>query len=325
MRLTKLFILITFLSITVVSCKKDDDGSDVIEPVLRDKAEQAIADDEAIIAYLQTHFYNQEDFENPSEGFDKVIKFDTISGENANKTPLIESDLLTSKVITRDEVDYKIYILKVREGAGDKPTFADSTYQNYRGELLNGVKFDQANTPLWFDLQGYISTAISNGQAVLQKKGGVIPGFAAGVTEFREASGFTLNDDNTVKWNDDYGIGAIFFPSGLGYFASASGAIPAYSPLIFSFQLFGVNEADHDGDGIPSYMEDLDGDKNVFNDDTDGNNYPNNSDVDDDGDGTLTKNEITVNEDGTITFPDNNGNGIPNYLDPEEFEDVNNI
>lgn len=313
-----------FLSVTVISCKSDDDGGEDVIPD-RDKAEQAVDDDEALIAYLQTHFYNEEEFANPSEGFGNVIKFDTISGDNSNKKPLIDSDLLTTKVVTRDEIDYKIYILKIREGAGDKPTFADSTFQNYRGELLNGIKFDQANTPIWFDLQGYIIQTVVNNRPTLQKRGGVIPGFAAGITEFREASGFTLNEDNTVNWNDDYGIGAIFFPSGLGYFASTSGTIPAYSPLIFSFQLYGVNQADHDNDGIPSFMEDLDGDMNLFNDDTDSNDFPNNSDIDDDGDGTLTKDEIIVNEDGSIVFPDYNGNGIPNYLDPEEFEKVNQI
>jgi len=324
MRLTKLFILIMFLSLTVVSCKKDDDNVDTT-PVLRDSAEQAIADDEALISYLQTHFYNEEDFKNPADGFNNEIIFDTISGENSDKKPLIDSDLLTTKMVTRNDIDYKIYILKIREGAGDQPTFVDSTFQNYKGELLNGVTFDQAISPVWFDLQGFITSAVSNGRPTLQKRGGVITGFAEGIVEFREASGFTLNDDNTVKWNDDYGIGAIFFPSGLGYFASASGTIPEYSPLIFSFQLFGVNQTDHDGDGIPSFMEDLDGDMIIFNDDTDSDGFPNHSDTDDDGDGTLTKDEITISENGTITFPDTNGNGIPNYLDKEEFENVNDL
>ena len=66
-------------------------------------------------------------------------------------------------------------------------------------------------------------------------------------------------------------------------------------------------------------MEDLDGDMNVFNDDTDENNYPNNSDADDDGDGTPTRDEIVINEDGSIEFPDQNGDGVPDYLDKETF------
>ena len=67
-------------------------------------------------------------------------------------------------------------------------------------------------------------------------------------------------------------------------------------------------------------MEDLDGDENLLNDDTSGNNTPNYLDPDDDRDGTPTREEIIINEDGTIEFPDTNGNGIPDYLDPDTFE-----
>ena len=84
---------------------------------------------------------------------------------------------------------------------------------------------------------------------------------------------------------------------------------------------------DHDGDGIPSYLEDLDGDKILFeqDDDFDGDGVPNYLDVDDDGDGVLTADEIEVNdanEDGIITedeiiFTDTNNDGTPDYLDPD--------
>jgi hypothetical protein len=324
MRLNKLFILMVLSSISIISCKKDDEPSEPEVIPERDKGEQAIADDEALIAYLQTHFYNEEDFQNPTESFDYEIKFDSIAGANADRTPLIDSDLLTTKIVTRNEVDYNIYILKIREGVGEQAKFADSTFQNYRGELLKGLTFDNTANPTWFDLQGFIVKQMDrNGRTTFQKIGGVVPGFAEGITEFKGASGFTINDDNTVNWNDDYGVGAIFFPSGLGYFSGSRATIPAYSPLIFSFQFYGANQTDHDEDGIPSYLEDLDGDMNILNDDTDGDGLPNNSDADDDGDGTPTRNEIIINEDGTLSFPDKNGNGIPNYLDPDEFENVN--
>lgn len=324
MRLTKLFILMLLTSISIVSCKKDDDNNEQVVIPPRDRGEQAIEDDDALISYLQTHFYNEEDFKNPSESFDYKIKFDSIDGVNNDKTPLIDSDLLETKVVTRNEVDYTIYILKIREGVGEQAKFADSTFQNYRGELLNGLTFDNTANPVGFDLQGFIVPKIDrNGRTTLQKMGGTVSGFAEGITEFKGASGFTINDDNTVNWNDDYGIGAIFFPSGLGYFSESSTTIPAYSPLIFSFQLYNSNQTDHDGDGIPSYLEDLDGDMNILNDDTDRDGLPNNSDTDDDNDGTPTKNEIIINEDGTVSFPDKNGNGIPDYLDPDEFENVN--
>jgi hypothetical protein len=51
----------------------------------------------------------------------------------------------------------------------------------------------------------------------------------------------------------------MFIPSGLGYYAAGSASIPSYSPLVFSFKLFELQRLDQDGDGIPSYLEDLNG------------------------------------------------------------------
>ena len=62
-------------------------------------------------------------------------------------------------------------------------------------------------------------------------------------------------------------------------------------------------ENDHDGDGIPSYLEDLNNDgeftqnsaaDTLDGDDTDQNGTPNYFDADDDGDGIPTADEITV-------------------------------
>lgn len=308
MRLTKL-VFFTFLSATFfIGCSNDDDT--VEEVPLRDRGEQAVEDDAAIIEYMETHFYNYEDFQNPPEGFDYRVRFDTISAANADKTPIIESDLLETRTFTREDVEQNYYILKIREGEGDKPTFADSTFQNYRGELLNRSTFDNTANPVWFDHPG-TGTQGNPGIAVVA--------FTQALTEFGEATGFKINDDNTVTWNNDFGVGAVFAPSGLGYFNNPTATIPSYSPLIFSFQLYGVNEADHDRDGVPSYMEDLNDNLNLMDDDTDGDNAPNYLDSDDDGDGTPTRQEITIEADGTLILHDENGDGTPNYLDSEVF------
>jgi len=309
MRLNKLFIIVVLASTFLISCKKDD-TNDVETVPPRDRGEQAIDDDEAILAYLQTHFYNAEDFQNPAANFNYVVNFDTIAGDNTNKSPIIDSDLLTTKTVRKDSVDYTIYILKIREGAGEKPTFADSTFQNYKGELLNRNLFDNTANPVWFDHPGTL-TQTNPGIAVVA--------LTQAMLEFGEASGFSINEDNTVSWNNDFGIGAVFLPSGLGYFNASPPGIPSYNPLIFSFQLYGVNEADHDRDGIPSYMEDLDGDGILYNDDTSESGTPNYLNADDDADGTLTLEEIIINEDGSIEFPDTNSNGTPDYLDPDSF------
>lgn len=300
MRLNKFLLAYLFLAALLISCDKEDDNPEMVPP--RDRGEQEVEDQEALREYLETHFYNYEEFENPTEGFDYTVRIDTIDEANADKIPLIESDLLESKTFAFEGVDYEIYILKVREGVGDQPKFTDSTFVSYRGELLDQSRFDGSVTPVWFDLS----------QTIL--------GFTQGIVEFKGASGFEVRSDNTVEWNNDYGVGAIFLPSGLGYFNNAQPAIPAYSPLVFLVNLYGVNEADHDRDGIPSWMEDLNEDQIIANDDTDGDGRPNYLDTDDDGDFIPTREEIIIEEDGSLTFPDGDNDGIPNYLDPDYVE-----
>ena len=63
----------------------------------------------------------------------------------------------------------------------------------------------------------------------------------------------------------------------------------------------------HDNDGVLSYLEDINEDGNVKNDDSDEDSIPDYLDIDDDGDGILTKDELG----------DENGDNIPDYLDPE--------
>lgn len=298
MSMNKHWFACLFLAVSLISCNKDDDGPETV-PV-RDRAEQEIADQEALQEYLETHFYNYEEFENPSANFDYNVEIDTINAANADKIPLIESDLLEEKTITREGIDYKIYILKVREGVSMQPKFSDSTFVAYEGELLDQTTFDSSGNPVWFDLTR------------------TIIGFSHALTEFKGASGFEVQPDNTIKWNNDYGIGAVFIPSGLGYFSNPTATIPAYSPLVFSFNLMGVNEADHDRDGVPSWREDINDDTIVGNDDTDGDGSPNYFDTDDDGDFIPTREEIADAE-GNIVFPypDTDGDGTPDYLDSD--------
>ena len=88
--------------------------------------------------------------------------------------------------------------------------------------------------------------------------------------------------------------------------------IPEYSPLIFAVDLYTYNTTDHDGDSVPTHLEDVDGDS-YFDDDTDNDGIPNYRDVDDDNDGVLTRNEYDTNGD---SIPDDTDNdGTPDYLD----------
>ena len=72
------------------------------------------------------------------------ILFDTISGENSDKIPLIDQVLKSSiSVKTSDGsfVNHPIYTLVAREGIGQSPSSVDSTYVSYEGLLLNKSSF----------------------------------------------------------------------------------------------------------------------------------------------------------------------------------------
>lgn len=75
-----------------------------------------------------------------------------------------------------------------------------------------------------------------------------------------------------------------------------------------------------DNDGIEAGLEDLNGNGNLFDDDTDGDGIPNFLDVDDDNDNILTEVEI-INEDNPNQLPDTDGDGTPNYLDNDDDND----
>ncbi len=79
-------------------------------------------------------------------------------------------------------------------------------------------------------------------------------------------------------------------------------------------------QTDHDNDRVPTGKEDVNGDGNIYNDDTDGDGTPNYLDTDDDNDGILTKDE-DANGDGDPTNDDADKDGIPNYLDADSTAD----
>lgn len=297
MKSAKIFFPSLFvLALFVTACKSDEEETTV---ELNDFSEQAEIDDELISEYLQSHTYNYEDFQDPSLE-DREISIDTLAGNNANKTPLSEFVSFTEVAVTTpegEEINHKLYYLIARQGirTGDRATIVDSVYLAYKGTLLDGSKFDESAFPVWFD-----NTA-------------VISGFRQGVQYFAPGN-FTQNTNGSIEFSD-YGQGLIFIPSGLGYYANAQSSIPAYSPLIFSLNVYTTNQADHDADGILSFDEDVDGDGDPFNDDTDGDGIANFADIDDDGDGVYTINEYDTDGDG---IPDDtDGDGIPDYLDNE--------
>ncbi|MDA0719652.1 MAG: hypothetical protein O2934_05825 [Bacteroidetes bacterium] len=325
--------------LTILACNKEDDGFTFVPA--RDRAEEAPVSTEIIETYLNTHFYNYEEFQNPPADFDFKIRFDTIAGDNADKIPLIQQ--VQHKMVpdrVDEGVEYKLYYLSALEGGGSTPAFPDVVTLTYEGQYLNTEftasaytkLFDSATTPVSFDLTS------------------VVNGFQDGITTAKTSPFPAIEAaDGSVSF-EDYGVGAVFIPAGLGYYVSPPNGsiIPFYAQLIFTFQLYAARVGDQDEDGIPTIFEDLNENNLEEDDDTDSDGLPNFFDADDDGDGRPTSEEIIVRTyvflDGepeptwpntevevkreynaqtmettiyTVEYPDEDNDGIVDYLDSD--------
>lgn len=262
--------------ITFISCSENDD----VETF--DASAQALLDDVTLIDYLQSHYYI------PAEDNEPFGTVDTIMN---NETSLY-SQVMT-KEIEHSDTNYKLYYLLVDQGVNDYPTRFDSVFVKYRGFRLDSIKFDESinfNTVRsWLDLNS------------------VIQGWRHGFPFFK--SGTNVSQPGEPIAFEDNGKGILFIPSGLAYGNTGSGNIPPNSPLLFHIELAMVVEADNDNDGILNIDEDLDGNGEAGDDDTDEDGIPNFVDTDDDGDGTLTIDESATE--------DADSDGIVDYLDPD--------
>ncbi|WMI70013.1 FKBP-type peptidyl-prolyl cis-trans isomerase [Mangrovimonas sp. YM274] len=306
MKLKNYHVILLGVILSFVSCNKDDDGTTSIPE--RDREEQQLTDKDSLMGYFETHYYNASTFATPGNfSLSDLIITELPTDEDGNYLELPDPenntlliDAVETHLTTYQETEYEYYILRLNQGGGDMPHFSDSVLANYSGNTMDGEVFDSTvNADSDFDLLS------------------VIPGWREVLPQFSAATSFVENGDGTVTY-EGYGFGAMFLPSGLGYFSSAQSGIPSYSNLIFKFELYQTEVNDHDSDGVPSYLEDLDGDKDLYNDDTDGDEVPNFLDVDDDGDDVLTKHE-DLNNDGDPTN-DLNSEGVPLYLDENSTE-----
>lgn len=271
-KIFKLFFVFALL-LLISSCNKDEGTS--VEP-LRDYAEQYAKDLVLIDKYIDTHYmevdadYNVKFTAIPTGGTQQSIRQQTTYPLDFT---MVQND--------NQNVNYKIYFIKLNEGLGRKPTAVDSVHVAYRGSLLTDVQFDYAANPLWFQLED-----------VVPGWSEIIPKFKTGIYDFAD-----VPDPNPVSFQE-YGAGIMFLPSALGYYANSSpaGTIASYSPLIFSFKLMELRYKDHDRDGVLS-KDEADPNPTVPNPklvdyDSDGDGIANMFDVDDDGDNVLTKNEL---------------------------------
>ena len=310
MKFIKISLFLFCLSLSLTSCNKDDGGNDIAPVELRNRAEVQAEDMVLLREYLGTHYYNSTDFNaSPNPSIKDLIITKLGEGESVptNQT-LLEDAVGEPESLVFADTNYEYFILNLKTGMGESPKFSDLVRVRYEGFTLDDEIFDSAVTPVDFDLVS------------------LVPGWRKAVPLFKASDGFMDNGDGTVAYLN-HGVGVMFLPSGLGYFSNATPGISSYSPIIFKFDLLQTAQNDHDGDGIPSYLEDLNGDgeftanfvdtTDETDDDTDGDTTPDYFDSDDDADGILTRNEL---ERKTYVVDTNQGEQEPVLDSNIEFE-----
>ena len=296
----RLLLLLPFIFV-MVGCPSDDS----VAPIeLRSYSEVYAEDKAEIETFMADHFMTVD--------ADYNVTFTKITTSTPG-TPISAHPNLTFKTVTKNGVDYKLYFIKLAEGLGntqtdsdtenDKPTRLDSIYSSYKGHKTDLTSFDEASSPIWFQLE-----------QVIQGWQEIFPEFKIGNAQFDNTTGITTFSD--------FGAGVMFVPSGLAYFNQSQINIPSYTPIIFNFKLMKLKYKDHDGDKILSKYE-FGGPTSGTALDTDGDTKPDYADFDDDNDGKLTKEEIRITPGfsswysyGTIPICSGGGNGKKKHLDP---------
>ncbi|WP_341222181.1 peptidylprolyl isomerase [Polaribacter atrinae] len=252
---------------------------------------QALIDNDTLVQFLKNHY------------FDTTV--DSVKAIVSGQTPLYEN--ISSMNVTENDIDYTLYYYVNNIGTPTiekgNPTVMDSVFVKYYGQRI--VKTDSIsavfdyNDGQWFTLNG------------------VIRGWSHGFTNFKGGDNITNNGPITYE---NGGKGILFIPSGLAYGNIGSGNILSNECIFFYIDLYDfVKDTDHDNDGIPSIMEDPDGNGDPRDDDTDLNGVPNYFDEDDDGDGVLTINEDKNNDGNPANdFSDEiNNPTLADYLNPD--------
>lgn len=296
-----------FATLVFVSCGNNNDNDGFTPTAIEPLAAINENNEAELVAFLQTHYYD-EAIKPIDEAPDKTATLwdDPRLGVKQVMVRPSEHNLETEGY-TEDEIAngiaHNLYYFLVQEGVGNTVTTADSVYVQYAGRTLDLNLFDQVKQGgSWFDL------------ARIQAPQQGFRGFAEGAALLKTASEIIDNADGTFSALDA-GRGFFFFGSALGSYQNAQATIPAYGPMFFEIKVLARKITDHDGDGIPSYLEDLNQNGYLFDDNTDLEDeienrrtiLPNYFDPDDDGDGTPTACEISLGLD---------------HLDPNECYDA---
>jgi hypothetical protein len=275
----KLYFIVSCFLFALFSCNKADDTT--YEP-LHFYAVQYETDIALIEDFLKTH-YLEPVVNHPGFEDDQNVTMAVIPAGNTSLVPIWDSPLLHSKEVEFNNFTYKVYYLQLREGEGEAPTRVDQVLASYDGSYIAYNNGKPENTR--FQYAQYPTTFLGLDNT--------IAGWREMFLFFKTGTVEPAEGPNPAVYNN-FGAGVLFLPSALAYYnlaQPAPGYIPAYSPLIFSFKLYDLKHVDHDADGILSNDEDVNTDGDFTNDDTDGDGIQNYLDIDDDGDGYLTKAE----------------------------------
>ena len=126
------------------ACTPDETEVVVIPP--RDRGEQQIVDNDSLIEYLQTHYYNKSFFSDSSENYSKddIIISNSSSDSDGNPYELLWNDVVLKQSSFQGQ-DYDYYVLDLNPGpGGPTPNFTDNVSINYTGFLQDGNVFDDS-------------------------------------------------------------------------------------------------------------------------------------------------------------------------------------
>lgn len=297
-------LCLSLAALTLIQCKKDDETPTI---QLRDRQEVFDENNLKVEDFLKKHKLvigenNQSSFSPVEEGSSESIWNQTLyplqsvilkNDTRLNNTPSGRID---------DDVAYKVYYIIINEGGGEVVKSYDDLYTSFVGYNMDLELFDREDVGFW-------SSFPNQGNAIYSE---VLSGYRQITTLVKTAESIVVNSDGTYTAVNPGRIIA-FIPSGLGYFNTSQTKLLAYQPSIFDITLLANKEIDHDGDGILTKHEDLNGNGDPFDDDTDGDGRPDFLDVDDDADGTLTRTEVSY------TTTDSEGNEVTLLYD---FDDI---
>ena len=240
-----------FLCLIVVSCSKSDSSSAVNAP-LRDYTVQYTQDISDIETYMKTHY--MEVIDNPGASNDLDVTYFKMPS-NGSKISIWDQTKYPKheRYVWKNNVKYTIYYIELRQGTGASPCNVDKVLTSYRGEYIYPYTEKVGNVDVTTPQSLFFEESI-NPQSAFSLTD-VITGWSEIFPQFKTGSYTDIPGEPALY--SGFGAGVLFIPSGLAYYNVAKSTILAYSPLIFSFKLYAIERTDQDGDGIPSYLEDI--------------------------------------------------------------------